>query len=159
MKLPLALFFLAAAAHAQTQDWPRLQGTRHGTTLVIETNVNPYGPASFTRCRLLRVDASTLTCKDLDRRTRFTFPAASIDAVYQVKEPRVTAVLGSVIVGCFIGGLVSGNPPALAIGVIGGLIWLFAAMQQSAQHQIDIWTGAAPNPLPDNEKRVLIYTR
>ncbi len=162
MKLPLAasaFLLLALSAKAQTGDWPRLQATKHGTMLVVETDVNTYGPANFTRCRLQRVDASELTCTDLDRKTRFTFPAGHIDAVYQVKQRVVPAVLGGIVAGCFLGGLISGNPPALAIGIIGGIIWAFVAMDEARRHAIDVWTGAPPDPLQPNEKRVLLYTR
>jgi hypothetical protein len=158
-RMVFGVMLLAAAAQAQTRDWARLQGTHRGATIVVETGVNAYGPATFDRCRLIRVDASTLTCTMLSNRKRVTFPAAGIDAVYQVKQPWLPGVLELSVVGIFLGGILSGNPPAIAIGLVGGFIWFMAASISSAQHTVDVWTGARPDPLPDDEKRILLYTR
>jgi hypothetical protein len=149
----------ATFATAQSGDWARLRSTKRGTLLVIETNVNAYGPADFNRCKLLRVDDSTLTCTALDGKTRFTFAEQNLDAVYKVKHGWIKPLLGTAAVGLMLGGLASANGPAFAVGALGGIIWLFANMVQNTNHQIDVWTGAAPEPLPRNENRELLYLR
>jgi len=160
MKLyTLGLLILASTAHAQTGDWPRLQSLRHGSTLVVETNVNPYGPATFDRCSLKSIDTTTLTCRTLGwAGKRIVFPRASIDAVYQVKQPWVKGAFTVGVLGMFIGGLISGNPPAVGIGIVGGLILFFVDMADGVRAAWRSATGP-PDPLPADEKHELIYLR
>jgi hypothetical protein len=148
-----------SAAHAQTGDWARLQSQRHGATLIVETNVNPYGPATFDRCRLKAVDATTLTCTTLGwAGKRIVFPAKSIDAVYKVKQPWVEGAIGVGLVGLFVGGALSGNPPAIAISLLGGLVMLFvSSAQQTSRAWHEWWYG--PDPMPRDEHRELLYLR
>ena len=154
-----ALFLLQATAHAQTGDWPRVQSLRQGTTLIVETGVNPYGPATFDRCRLKAVDATTLTCTTLGwAGKRLVFPASRIDALYRVKQPWVKTAFTAGIVGIFVGGLISGNPPAIGIGVVGGLILFFVDMGEGIRAAWRSATGP-PDPLPADEKHDLIYLR
>ncbi len=155
----LGLLAITCTATAQTGDWTLLQSLRHGATIIVETNVNPYGPATFDRCHVKAVDANTLTCTTLGwAGRREVFPVARIDAVYQVKQHWVEATIGVASLGLFIGGLASGNGPTAAIGLFGGFMVLIDELSRkmgSAWHQW--WSG--PDPMPQDERRELIYLR
>jgi hypothetical protein len=142
-----ALAILTATANAQAGEWRRVQTIKPGATVIVETQADPYGWPTFDRCRLLSVDSATLTCIDLDvTGTRLTFPRKGIEAVYQVKRPRITAgdVFGLALAGLLIAGLASGDPGILVLGLIGLTIELAVI---------------APGPHPPSERRILVYTR
>ena len=155
----LSLFAVTCTATAQTGDWPRLQSLRHGSTIIVETNVNPYGPATFDRCHVRAVDANTLTCKTLGwAGKREIFPAVRIDAVYQVKQPWVETTVGVASLGIFIGGVASANAPAVAIGLLGGMFVLIDELSRGAANAWHQW-WSGPDPMPRDERRELVYLR
>ena len=156
-----AIGFLAltVSAQAQSGDWPRVESVGHRHTLIVETDVNAYGPANFTRCHVIAVDTTTLTCKTLGwAGKRVVFPAVRIDAVYRVKESWVGPVLGASVLGIFIGGVVSGNPQAIGVGAIGGILWLIIDSARSSARAWRAWWNGN-DPLPPDERRELLYLR
>lgn len=155
----VGFLFLAVSAQAQTGDWTRIQSMGRSSTLIIETDVNPYGPAAFTRCHPVSVDAASLTCKTLGWAGKtVVFPVARIDVVYRVKPHAVKAVLGLAAVGMLVGGLISQNGAAFAIGFGGSVIWLLADAFSRAASAWRSITGNE-NPLPPDERRELLYLR
>jgi len=160
MKLyAIGLLAVAVSVQAQTGDWPRIQSVSHSSTLIVETDVNPYGPANFTRCHARSLDSSTLTCRTLGWAGKtVVFPVERIDAIYRVKESKVKAVLGIAAVGMLVGGLIAKNGDAAAIGLSGSLIWVLAdAFSRAAGTWKSIYGG--PDPMPQNERRELLYLR
>ncbi len=153
----VALMFFAISTQAQTGDWARVQSMGRGTTLIVETDVNPYGPAAFTRCHPVSADASTLTCRTLGWAGKtVVFPVSRIDVVYRVKPHTVKAVLGIAAVGMLVGGLIARNGDALAIGFGGSVVWLLA---DGFSRAAGTWRSMTGNdsPLPPDERRELLY--
>jgi hypothetical protein len=103
--LPLCLL-LALSASLSAQTVSRLQRVAPGATLIVETS-DPGGPI-FERCKLLSVDASTLTCLDLEQGDRLVFPFRQLDAVYEIHKSHAGLIAGWIAVTAILGILIAG---------------------------------------------------
>ena len=132
-----------------------------GTHIEVESTASSQTADLDERCRLLSVDANTLTCAaDDDHHVRLIFPMDKVEAVYQVhRKVNVAAIVGLGVFGTFIGGLAAGCAPAIAVGLVGGLIAL-AIVHLQAQQQVwrIIWGIPAPPPQPP-DNLTLVYAR
>jgi hypothetical protein len=138
-----------------------LMHLKPGTHIEIESVASSQTVDLDERCRLLSVDATTLTCAaDDDRRVRLVFPMDKVEAVYQVhRKVNVGAILGIAVAGTFIGGLAAACAPAIAVGLLGGLVAL-AIVQVHAEERAwrFIWGIPAPPPAPP-DNLTLVYWR
>ena len=154
----LLIALAASPAAAQPHDWSALTRLKPGATILVYTR----DPAvDDGRCILVSVDASTLSCVSYDGPvSRLVYPAAQIDEVYQIKPPRhitVGLILGLAIAGTFIGGLASGNPLAIGVGVLGLIIACALALPPPP---FAPWGyPPPPPPQPPTERFVLVYQR
>ena len=158
MRLPapiplIALGLVALTAIAQPHDWPALARLKPGASIVVYTNT----ATGDARCILLRVDASALTCSPADSPvTRFTYPAARIDEVYQIKRSHLTfgILLALALTGTLIGGLIAASPEAIGVAVFGLILGLIATVPPPP-----FWGvyGPPPPPHPHTDHMVLVY--
>ena len=167
MRLPastllVALALAALPAAAQPRDWSALTRLKPGATILVYTRVYARDPTvDDGRCILVSVDASTLSCVSYDGPvSRLVYPAAQIYQVYQIKSPRHLTgglILGLAIAGTFIGGLASGNPLAIGVGVLGLIIACALALPPPP---FAPWGyPPPPPPQPPTERFVLVYQR
>ena len=147
---------LAAGVAADGQDWRQVERLKVGTRVVVGAGGYDVGD----RCRVVVVDASTLTCQEEGwRGVRLVYARAQVESVYRVRHPfPVWAGVALAILGVFIGGAISGNGTALGIGLIGGIVGLVIAGANNTARGWGVMLGQPPPP-PSDEKLELVYYR
>jgi hypothetical protein len=151
----------AQAQSSRPGNTYRLTHLKAGTHIEIASVASSQTANVDERCRLIAVDANTLTCSaDDDRQIRLVFPMDKVSAVYQIhRKVNVKAILGVAVLGTFIGGLASACAPAIGVGLLGGIVAL-AIAQFDAQQRTWRWVWGIPSPPPPPpDNLTLVYSR
>jgi hypothetical protein len=83
-----------------------------------------------------------------------------VEAVYQVhRKVHIGAILGLAVAGTFFGGLASACAPAIAVGIVGGLVALAILQNHVEQAAWRVIWGLPPPPPAPPDNLTLVYWR
>jgi hypothetical protein len=166
LQVPIAFLLLCAVTvQAQPQRWgsvASIERLKPGTRITVESTASTRAVDMDEQCRLISVDATSLTCSAEDNpRVRLVFPMGQVEAIYQVKRklPGAGLVIGTVVFGLFIGGLAATWAPGILIGFFGGIVALAVESGQAADRGWRAIWGIPPPPPALPGRLVLVYHR
>jgi hypothetical protein len=152
----LSIMVGSAAAQGPPPGWHAVQRLRRGTKITVERPLASGELDEQRSCKIVRVDAATLTCiPEGDQGQRVVYPARQIDSVYRIKRdvPWVRLVLGAGL-GFAIGGAVSDGRPNFPLAGVGAIAGAgYAVGTDTPKTKVVLVYPRMPEPATSNNDR------